>query len=60
MTYEEETSQKIVGKTIGKAEITGHGVDLWFTDGTVLNYSASDGGYSSWSVKDNNKKEGAK
>lgn len=51
MTYAEETSQKIVGKTIAKAEITGHGVDLTFTDGTMLDYCASDGGYSSWSVR---------
>ena len=52
MSYAEDTSRMLVGKTIAKAEITGFGVDLVFTDGTKLNYSASDGGYSSWNVSE--------
>ena len=50
MTYEENTNLWLVGKTIRKANVSGHGVVLEFEDGTNLDYSASDGGYSCWGL----------
>lgn len=50
MTYAENTNLWLVGKTIRKADISGHGMVLEFEDGTNLNYEASDGGYSCWGL----------
>lgn len=50
-TYEKETNQKLVGKTIKKANVNGHSVILTFEDGSVFDYSASDGGYSCWDIE---------
>lgn len=49
MTMINET-EKLIGKTISKIEIDGYGVYIKFTDDTELEYSASDGGYSSWGI----------
>ena len=38
----------LMGKTIKHAEVNGFGIILVFNDGTQFEYSASDGGYSSW------------
>jgi len=40
----------LIGKTIEKIDIDGYGVEIRFTDGTVFEYSASDGGYSYWDI----------
>ncbi len=44
------TEKDLIGKTVEKVDIDGFGVDMIFTDGTVLSYSSSDGGYSCWDV----------
>ena len=49
--YEIETNKKLKGKTIKRANVTGHGVDIVFEDGTIFKYSASDGGYSCWRIR---------
>ena len=41
-------NETLIGKTIESADINGFGIELRFTDGSVFDYSASDGGYSSW------------
>lgn len=46
--------KKIVGKTVSIAWIDGGTVYIEFTDGTVLDYGASDGGYSCWDLVDKN------
>ena len=50
---ERETNAAILGKTVMSADVNGFGVRIKFTDGTVFDYSASDGGYSCWSVERN-------
>jgi len=50
VTYCENTNLWLAGKTIRKADVNGHGVVLEFEDGTSLDYSASDGGYSCWGL----------
>ena len=40
--------EELVGKTILAAEVDGFGIVLVFDDGSVFNYSASDGGYSTY------------
>ena len=42
--------QDIVGKTVEYAEISGFGVLIRFTDGTTLDFNASDGGYSTFEI----------
>ena len=54
MTYAETTNAWLVGKTVKKADVSGHGVYLEFEDGSKLNYDASDGGYSCWGMKQPN------
>lgn len=48
--HETDTSKLLVEKTIRRAEVTGYGVKLVMSDGTVLDYDSSDGGYSTWTV----------
>lgn len=48
--HEMGTSKLLVGKTIRKAEVTGYGIKLVMSDGTVLDYGSSDGGDSAWIV----------
>ncbi len=40
----------LIGKTILSTDIDGFGVKIVCTDGTTLDYCASDGGYSSWDI----------
>ena len=58
MTYAEETNLWLAGKTIKKADVSGHRVVLDFEDGSRLDYSASDGGYSCWSKLRANERKG--
>ena len=51
-SHEEHTNEVLAGKTIESADVNGHGVTLKFTDGTRFDYDASDGGYSSWGIRD--------
>ena len=43
----------LIGKTVKEVFVDGFGVNIIFTDGTELVYSASDGGYSSWDILEN-------
>ena len=40
--------EELIGKTILSAEVDGFGIALVCDDGSVFNYSASDGGYSTY------------
>ena len=40
--------EELIGKTILAAEVDGFGIKLVFDDGSIFNYSASDGGYSTY------------
>lgn len=46
----EMDEKDLIGKTIENIEIDGYGIEMRFTDGTVFEYSASDGGYSCWDI----------
>lgn len=50
MTYSEKIQEQLIGKTISSAEVDGFGLNLKFTDGTELNYNATDGGYSTFDI----------
>lgn len=54
--FERNTSAALVGKTVMSADVSGYDVRIRFTDGTVFDYSASDAGYSCWSVERNGRK----
>lgn len=41
---------ELIGKTIAYARINGFEVMLVFEDGTTFDYTASDGGYSSYEL----------
>lgn len=41
---------ELIGKTIAYAQVNGFGVMLVFEDGTTFDYTASDGGYSSYEL----------
>lgn len=47
-----DDEEKLIGKKIVWAKIDGFGVELKFSDGSSLDYSSSDGGYSSWEIID--------
>ena len=47
--------RKLIGKTVVSAEINGFGVTIKFSDGSILDYSSSDNGYSSWEIIDGTK-----
>lgn len=49
--YAFKTANALIGKKIRALELDGHYVKLTCTDDTVLEYEASDGGYSCWSVR---------
>lgn len=53
---ERDTNVALLGKTVMSADVNGFDVRIKFTDGTVFDYSASDGGYSCWSVERNGRK----
>ena len=40
----------LIGKTVKEVDINGFEVYIIFTDGTIFDYEASDGGYSSWDI----------
>ncbi len=42
--------KELIGKTIVYAEIGGYGIKLKFSDGSILDYDSSSGGYSSWEL----------
>ncbi len=48
--YQTEVQKQLIGKTISSAEIDGFGLNLKFTDGTELDYNATDGGYSTFDI----------
>lgn len=50
---ERDTNAALISKTVMSADVNSHAVRIRFTDGTVFDYSASDGGYSCWSVQKN-------
>ena len=41
---------ELIGKTIAYARVNGYEVMLVFEDGTTFDYTASDGGYSSYEL----------
>lgn len=45
----------LIGKEIKEIEVDGYHVYMKFTDNTILDYSASDDGYSAWAIIDGNK-----
>lgn len=45
----------LAGKTIEKIYIDGYGIEIYFTDGTELEYDASDGGFSVWDISKSRK-----
>lgn len=47
--------KELIGKTIVCAEIGGYGLRLKFSDGSILDYSSSSGGYSCWELIDDAK-----
>lgn len=51
-THRERVQNYIKGKAIKDAYVTGCGIILWFTDGSVFDYEATDGGYSTFEVYD--------
>ena len=53
---ERDTNVALLGKTVMSADVNGFGMRIKFTDGTVFDYSASDDGYSCWSVERNGRK----
>lgn len=53
---ERDTNAALLGKTVRSADVNGFGVRIKFTDGTVFDYGASDGGYSCWSVERDGRK----
>ena len=44
----------LIGKKIREIEVNGFEIRLVTEDGIVLDYNASDGGYSSWEIYDEN------
>ena len=42
------SEKELIGKTICDADVDGYGMVLTFDDGSVFNYCASEGGYSSY------------
>ena len=44
------SEKDLIGKTITKIDISGYGVFMTVDDGTTLYYWASDGGYSSYEI----------
>lgn len=52
-----ETEKFLLGKTIVKAEVDGHGIRLTMDNHYVFDYNASDGGYSCWEIYKENDKD---
>lgn len=47
---ENKMGEDLIGKTITEIDINGYGVYLKVDDGTILDFNASDGGYSSYTI----------
>lgn len=45
-----ETEKALIGKKIINADVSGYGIRLELDDGSIFEYDASDGGYSSWEI----------
>jgi len=45
-----ETNKALIGKKIINADVNGDGIRLELDDGSIFEYDASDGGYSSWEI----------
>lgn len=43
-------AKDLINKTISDIEINGDGIRMTTTDGLILDYEASDGGYSLWDI----------
>lgn len=50
----DDINKQLEGQIIVKAEVTGYGIELTLSNGSVFTYSASDGGYSSWDINPEN------
>lgn len=46
------SSERLIGRTIVKADVDGYGIEMTLDDGSVFVYGASDGGYSTYGFKD--------
>lgn len=44
------SAEILIGKTIKEIKVSGYGIYLKTTDGIVLDYDSSDGGYSCWEI----------
>lgn len=51
------SAEILIGKTIKEIEVSGYGIYLKTTDGIVLDYSSSDGGYSCWGIGSGDEEE---
>lgn len=51
ISYEQRTETIMNGARILETEIDGYGIKLVLDNGYVLNYDATDGGYSSWTIE---------
>lgn len=45
-------NERLIGRTIVKADVDGCGIELTLDDGSVFFYNASDGGYSTYGFED--------
>ncbi len=52
-----EIEKALVGKTIVEAGVSGYGIYILFSDGFKFYYNASDGGYSSYELTDEEEEE---
>lgn len=55
LSYEEKTEKIMNGAKIIKTEINGYGIKLVLDNGYMLDYDASDGGCSYWSIEKEDK-----
>ena len=55
--YQTNSAEILIGKTIKEIEVSGYGIYLKTTDGIVLDYSSSDGGYSCWEIGSRDEEE---
>lgn len=45
-----DIDNRLVGRTIETAEVDGYGIRIFFRDGSVFHYMATDGGYSDYDL----------
>jgi len=46
----DETNNALIGKKIINADVNGYGIRLELDNGSIFEYDATDGGYSSWEI----------